>query len=469
MTGSSIGGGSQPNTHYGTNGNDVLSTGSHSGILYGYDGNDTLTGGSGNDTIYSGNGNSLINGGSGNDYIVQNGNNPGASVGGATSHDTISGGAGNDTIIAGYGHSLLVGGSGNDYIYAGGGANTLEGGSGNDTLVAGGGPDVLSGGSGDNVFKFESIYDSYAHGKQTTDSHGAVLMPFQDIITDFHHGDIIDTTGTGILNFGQLTITHTTMDNVGAVTLVNQGTTGDHFSLVLEGTRGLTAADFIFAPPAPVIHYIYGDNNGDSLSGTSGQDYIVGGNGNDTIHGNSGDDTIQGGLGNNSILGGDGNDLIYGYAPSVGGGSFHNTLSGGQGNDTLIAAAGGDSMQGNSGNDLLIAGPGVDTMSGGTGNNTFQFNAVNDSYVNITPASIGHPQTTTDLRDIITDFQHGTDKIDITGTGITSLAQLSVTHSTLSGFGNVTIISQIEAPDTSYFSVILVGTTTMHATDFIFA
>jgi serralysin len=58
-------------------------------------------------------------------------------------------------------------------------------------------------------------------------------------------------------------------------------------------------------------------------------------------------------------------------------------------------------LNGGAGNDLLIGGLGHDMLTGGAGNDIFDFNSVDES-----PVGAG-------LRDIITDFQSGQDKIDL--------------------------------------------------------
>ena len=58
-------------------------------------------------------------------------------------------------------------------------------------------------------------------------------------------------------------------------------------------------------------------------------------------------------------------------------------------------------LNGVAGNDLLTGGLGHDTLTGGAGNDIFDFNSVDES-----PVGAG-------LRDIITDFTSGQDKIDL--------------------------------------------------------
>ncbi|HEY3050040.1 MAG TPA: M10 family metallopeptidase C-terminal domain-containing protein, partial [Polaromonas sp.] len=71
--------------------------------------------------------------------------------------------------------------------------------------------------------------------------------------------------------------------------------------------------------------------------------------------------------------------------------------------DNLIAGgAGKDIINGGGGNDILIGGVGADTLTGGIGVDTFVLTALGDSGVGA-------------LRDIITDFVSGMDKIDFSG------------------------------------------------------
>lgn len=84
-----------------------------------------------------------------------------------------------------------------------------------------------------------------------------------------------------------------------------------------------------------------GPANGQTLTGTPGNDGLIGGIGNDTVNSGAGSDNITAGLGNDSIDGGEGVDLsIYSgckasYTTSLQGGTL--TVSGGtDGTDTLV-------------------------------------------------------------------------------------------------------------------------------------
>ncbi|MCK8464002.1 hypothetical protein MUY35_09085 [Aliiroseovarius sp. S1339] len=72
------------------------------------------------------------------------------------------------------------------------------------------------------------------------------------------------------------------------------------------------------------------------------------------------------------------------------------TLSGSASNDMISGGMGNDAIFGQNGDDILLDGIGVDTMTGGNGADIFVL-------------------TADDMPDTITDFQPGTDKIDLSG------------------------------------------------------
>ena len=204
----------------------------------------TIIGGDGNDRINGGKGADHMNGGAGNDtYIVDN-------VG-----DMITDTSGIDTVITRIDYTLgsdienLRAGSDNGLILTGNdSANQIIGGLGNDTLTGGLGKDMLTGGGGDDVFRYLATSDSGPDGAH------------RDTITDFSAGDKIDLSAIDAIDggshdsftfigsgrftaAGQLRVTTT----AGGDTLIQANTedarTAD-FSILLQGTHTLTAADF---------------------------------------------------------------------------------------------------------------------------------------------------------------------------------------------------------------------------------
>ena len=101
-------------------------------------------------------------------------------------------------------------------------------------------------------------------------------------------------------------------------------------------------------------------------------------------HGVFGGFTIANGVTIENATSGAGADSLFGNDAA-------NVLSSGDGND---------SIDGGAGNDTLIGGRGTDTLTGGAGADLFRFLTNQDSSVGLG-------------RDVITDFQQGSDKIDL--------------------------------------------------------
>jgi Ca2+-binding RTX toxin-like protein len=152
---------------------------------------------------------------------------------------------------------------------------------------------------------------------------------------------------------------------------------------------------------------LYGYNGADTLIGGLGADTMSGGNGNDTYYvDNAHDAAIE----TNAALTTGGNDAVISSVTFSLGTNIENlTLTGshavnGTGNGTanaLIGNTGANTLSAGSGNDHLTGGMGRDVLTGGAGNDVFDFNSLKDSGISSA------------TRDLITDFQHGHDKIDL--------------------------------------------------------
>jgi hypothetical protein len=118
-------------------------------------------------------------------------------------------------------------------------------------------------------------------------------------------------------------------------------------------------------------------------------EYVV----DELIIGTAGSDLILGGLGLDFLIGLKGDDVIKG-------GAAEDIVEGGLGDDILIGGAGDDQVNGGRGGDSLTGGNGADFLAGGSGGDIFTYLSVADT------------GTAAGLRDVITDFTHGSDLLD---------------------------------------------------------
>jgi Ca2+-binding RTX toxin-like protein len=189
-----------------------------------------------------------------------------------------------------------------------------------------------------------------------------------------------------------------------------------------------------------VIENAYGGDGDDTLLGNAANNRLVGDRGKDNLDGRLGDDTMLGGRGsdtykvhdagdvvNEAAYGGNGQDLVKslisfsldnatavlgaverllllgGKNIDADGNNLDNNITGNTGKNVLFGASGDDNLHGGGGNDVLRGGTGRDLLLGGGGKDAFDFNSLNTSHV------------TAGGRDLIEDFSHGQDRIDLEG------------------------------------------------------
>ncbi|MGL5080178.1 MAG: CAP domain-containing protein [Microcoleaceae cyanobacterium] len=126
----------------------------------------------------------------------------------------------------------------------------------------------------------------------------------------------------------------------------------------------------------------------DTVQGVGDAELIIGNQGNDNLLGGSGNDTLFGGKDNDVLEGQDGNDGLFGNLGQ-------DTVTGGAGNDNLFGGRDNDALIGDGGNDTISGDLGADTLTGGAGADWFSVS--NDGQG----------------ADLITDFQDGTDLIQV--------------------------------------------------------
>jgi parallel beta-helix repeat protein len=145
----------------------------------------------------------------------------------------------------------------------------------------------------------------------------------------------------------------------------------------------------------------------------------------------------------------------------------NDSLQGTDGPDTLLGLAGNDTLSGGAGDDRLDGGAGVDTLTGGAGADTFVFSSRLDSYRNYNTGGAN-------LGDLITDFNVGADKIDLSALGFTGLGdgKNDTVYLVLNSAGTKTYIKSLSADASgNRFEVALDGNylNTLTSANFVFA
>lgn len=170
------------------------------------------------------------------------------------------------------------------------------------------------------------------------------------------------------------------------------------------------------------------------------------------------------------------------------GGLFSDTVYAGAGIDTLSGGGGADALSGGLGADVITGGAGKDRLGG---NDAFATNAANDAAIDrFVFNAVSESGGTAATRDVINDFVHASDKIDLhlidastkvagnqaftwqvaNGAAFTGVAgQLHFVRSDVAGTANDrTIISgDINGDKIADFSIELIGLKALTAVDFI--
>jgi len=278
----------------------------------------------------------------------------------------------NTVIVGGENEENLNGNIGNDTITGNGGDDIINGGAGNDSLNGGVGADTMNGGAGNDTY--------------TIDNAG-------DTIVDPAAGGGTDTASTSVSYTLAANASVETLRILNPAYTAGLKLTGNNFANTLIGNAGANALD--------------GMGGADTLQGLGGNDIYIVNHASDTIieAANQGTDTVRSGASftlkpgvsveNLQTLGATTTTTL-----KLVGNAFDNTITGNAGINTLDGAAGKDTINAGGGNDLVVGGLGTDAMTGGVGNDRFDFNST---------AEIGNGAT----RDVIADFGHLIDKIDL--------------------------------------------------------
>lgn len=360
--------------------NTIRRIGAQGGTLDGAFGNDTVTGADAADVLIGGQGNDTLSGGGANDTL-QGGEGDDRLVGDA-GLDRLEGGAGNDTYVAGVGTDTIIelagggvdtieadrdfvliaqverlsltgsvgrtgtgtdeantitGTSGDDTLRGLGGSDVLQGNGGNDSLDGGTGADVMFGGAGNDRFLVDSAAD------QVIELPGAG--------TDTAFASVSYTLGAEVetlvlLGAGGLTGVGNQQDNTLIGTTGNDTLNGGQGADRMEGGTGNDRYVVGSAADAPIelpgggtdtveawVNFTLGDHL-ENLVLT--RNVTVGGAGL-TGTGNTLDNAITGTNGVDTLFGGDGNDTLNGVGSD-------DMMHGGAGNDRYVISGTGDQI-----------------------------------------------------------------------------------------------------------------------------
>ena len=272
-----------------------------------------------------------------------------------------------------------TGTNGDDNLVGTAGIDTLSGLGGNDQLTGGTGADTIDGGSGIDIARYDDATSGVVVHLGNRVGGSSVLGK----------DTLISIEGAVGSNFGDLIV----------------GREDDFFGFQGDNSlEGLGGDDQIF-----------GRGGNDRLFGGAGKDLLRGEADDDKLFGGSADDLLVGDAGDDVLSGGSGIDAVsYGSSPGAvfvnlnvgfafGGEDDDDILSvenvfGSRFDDTIIGANGVNELKGQDGNDFLSGALDTvnDILTGGAGTDTFDA---------IAGAGAGQ-------RDIVTDFQHGVDKVD---------------------------------------------------------
>ena len=186
-----------------------------------------------------------------------------------------------------------------------------------------------------------------------------------------------------------------------------------------------------------------------TLAGGAGDDFLIGTDENDLFYGNDGNDTLAGGAGDDLLYGWNGDDVIRGNA----------------GDDTLAGDAGNDSLDGGDGNDQFFAGDGNDTLIGGLGYDVFNAGAGADIIRFESKAD-----SSTATRDLIVNYEHGLDKIDVSSLGYHDIATSNAAQNVLTASYEASVNQTYITDTNSDFGFAIDGNylSSLGQSDFIF-
>ena len=358
----------------------------------------------------------------------------------------------------------VIGSNYDDIITGNNADNALTGLGGNDRFIGSNGEDVLTGGSGVDTVDYSNLDKGIVADLEAgnvkkgfgSDGENDTVFGIENVTgtnqTDRFIGNAADNTFVGLDgndNFVGSTGNDSLIGGAGDYDLVDYSGNNAGINVNLQtgvvDKGGNNGQDFISG-----IETVIGTDFGDTMQGAGGNDVLAGFGGDDTILGGAGNDYLMSGAGNDTMDGGIGDDTLYADAGN-------NTLDGGEGIDTVNLAgsqgdvevslkdgestnsigevntienvenvttgAGDDTIEGSDGDNVIEARAGDDTINGLDGNDTMTGGAGADIFVfendeNFFSDDEFHGN------DVITDFEAGVDKIDLSETEVNDFEDL---------------------------------------------
>ena len=271
------------------------------------------------------------------------------------------------------------------------------------------------------------------HGSMAGQDQTGVLISFSEAVEVINTGSISGRLGV------EFSFASGRIENSGEIIATDAGGTAIRAytadgSVVVVNTGHISSASSAFYGGAHDDRLV----NGGSIYGTvnlgDGEDTyrgargvidgtVYGGLGDDVLHGGAGEEVFEGEDGGDDMLGRGGDDVLSGGngVDTIGGGAGDDVVSGGNGGDTIRGATGDDVLSGEAGADVLNGGKDDDTLTGGGGADVFVFNR-NAGF------------------DVITDFENGVDRIDLSAFGIRAADYASIVAPAISNAGGAVVI-----------------------------
>ncbi|WP_268256902.1 calcium-binding protein [Pseudomonas sp. CIP-10] len=477
---------------YGNNLDNKLTGNAAANVLNGGAGADTMIGGMGNDTYYVDNVNDVVSETSANGGIDTVISSVTRTLGANQENLILTGTAD----LNGYGNNLdnkLTGNAAANVLNGGAGADTMIGGMGNDTYYVDNVNDVVSETSANGGI--DTVISSVTR-TLGANQENLILTGTADLNG---YGNNLDNKLTGnaaanVLNGGAGADTMIGgmgndtyyVDNVNDVVSETSANGGiDTVISSVTRTLGANQENLILTGTADLNGYgnnldnkLTGNAAANVLNGGAGADTMIGGMGNDTYYVDNVNDVVSETSANGGIdtvvasvtwtLGSNQENLVLNGGAEVNGYGNHlaNKMTGNYADNVLDGGAGDDRIWGGGGNDHLIGGSGKDTLTGGEGSDTFYYKAVSDT------------GTTSQTWDVITDFVHGIDKIDLTmlDANTTTFAN-DAFHTIISSDSAFTAAGQLKlangilygnmnSDSTPEFAIQLLGVSTIDLSDF---